>query len=282
MAGTALFGPVAYLAWRLLLAPGWALAVTLVAALPLLEPYKPYTTVVLVVLVPVLIALLGALRRVADAGWRRIAAARARVPGWRWGCCSTRTRDGSSGPAPGVLAAALALFPWRRGAGPRGWRCSALAGVGLVAVAAGHLFGILAAAGTVQDRFFYFDTDVDPAYFAMWRNDLPGDVGPWPPPGELAGVGVFVLLLVVGLGLARGARRPADHGDHAVRAAGRGLAAALLVRLAGLRHRCGAALPADQRGDPVLPAAAVGVRGPVRGAAGLRRPAAARRCPRSR
>ena len=36
----------------------------------------------------------------------------------------------------------------------------------------------------------------------MWRNDLPGDVGPWPPPGELAGVGVFVLVLVVGLGLA--------------------------------------------------------------------------------
>ena len=43
----------------------------------------------------------------------------------------------------------------------------------------------------------------------MWRNDLPGDVGPWPPPGELAGVGVFVLLLVVGLGLgvALGGRR---------------------------------------------------------------------------
>ena len=74
MAGTALFGPVGYLAWRLLLAPGWALAVTLIATLPLLEPYKPYTTVVLVVLVPVLIALLGRLRRVAEASWRRVAA----------------------------------------------------------------------------------------------------------------------------------------------------------------------------------------------------------------
>jgi galactan 5-O-arabinofuranosyltransferase len=54
----------------------------------------------------------------------------------------------------------------------------------------------------VQDRYFYFDTSVEPAYIAMWRNDLPGDVGPWPPPGELAGVGVFTLLLVVGLGAA--------------------------------------------------------------------------------
>jgi galactan 5-O-arabinofuranosyltransferase len=36
----------------------------------------------------------------------------------------------------------------------------------------------------------------------MWRNDLPGDVGPWPPLGELAGVGVFTVLLVAGLGVA--------------------------------------------------------------------------------
>ena len=59
--GTAVFGPVAYLAWRLVLPPLWALAVTLVAAVPLLEPYKPYTTVVLVVLVPVLVRLLSEL-----------------------------------------------------------------------------------------------------------------------------------------------------------------------------------------------------------------------------
>ena len=54
----------------------------------------------------------------------------------------------------------------------------------------------------MQDRYFYFDTAVEPAYIAMWRNDLPGNVGPWPPPGELAGVGVFTVLLVVGLGVA--------------------------------------------------------------------------------
>jgi hypothetical protein len=207
VAGTALFGPAAYLAWRLLLRPGWALAVTLVAALPLLEPYKPYTTVVLVVLVPVLIGLLGTLRRVADAGWGRIVAL-----GLGYGVALGLLFDSYSGwfvwSGPGVLGAALAVFPWRRGAA-RGVALLGVAGIGLVAVAAGHLFGILAAAGTVQDRFFYFDTDVDPAYIAMWRNDLPGNVGPWPPPGELAGVGVFVLLLVggLGLGIAFGGRR---------------------------------------------------------------------------
>ena len=205
--GTALFGPVGYLAWRLLLAPGWALAVTLIATLPLLEPYKPYTTVVLVVLVPVLVALLGELRRVADASWRRVAAVGVGA-GVALGLLFVSYSGWFVWSGPGVLAAALALFPWRT-APARGAALLALAGGGLIVVAAGHLFGILTAAGTVQDRFFYFDTAVDPAYFAMWRNDLPGDVGPWPPPGELAGVGVFVLLLVVGLGaaVALGGRR---------------------------------------------------------------------------
>ena len=110
--GTALFGPVGYLAWRLLLAPAWALAVTLVAALPLLEPYKPYTTVVLVVLVPVLIALLGELRGVADARWRRVV-----LVGLGAGVALGLLFVSYSGwfvwSGPGVLAAALALFPWR-------------------------------------------------------------------------------------------------------------------------------------------------------------------------
>ncbi len=73
--GTALFGPVAYLSWRLVLAPVWALAVALVAAMPLLEPYKPYTTVVLVALVPLLIAFLRVLRRAGTLTWARLAIA---------------------------------------------------------------------------------------------------------------------------------------------------------------------------------------------------------------
>jgi len=36
----------------------------------------------------------------------------------------------------------------------------------------------------------------------MWRGDPAGNPGPWPPPGELAGVGIFTILLAAGLTLA--------------------------------------------------------------------------------
>lgn len=60
---TALFGPLAYLSWRLVLRPPWALGVGLVAALPLIDPYKPYTNVILVVLVPERVQLAAGRRR---------------------------------------------------------------------------------------------------------------------------------------------------------------------------------------------------------------------------
>lgn len=207
--GTAVFGPLAYLAWRLVLPAGWALAVALVAGFPLLEPYKPYTTVVLVVLVPVVIAFLSALRRAADLSWGRIA-----LVGLGTGAALGVLFLVYSGwflwSAPGAVVAVGVLLPWRTAA-LRGLAMVGLALVGLVAVAFPHLVGLLSAAGSVQDRYFYFDTFVEPAYIAMWRNDLAGDVGPWPPPGELAGVGVFTLLLVLGLGaaVALGGRRTA-------------------------------------------------------------------------
>jgi hypothetical protein len=200
IASTALFGPVAYLSWRLVLGPVWALVAALVAGMPMLEPYKPYTTAVLVALVPVLIVLLRALRGAAALTWVRIA-----VIGLGAGLALGVLFCVYSGwfvwSAPGALVAALVVFPWRT-AFLRGLALLGLTTVGLVAVAWPHLLGLLHAAGTVQDRYFYFDTAVEPAYIAMWRNDLPGDVGPWPPLGELAGVGVFSVLLVVGLGVA--------------------------------------------------------------------------------
>ncbi|TWF77379.1 galactan 5-O-arabinofuranosyltransferase [Pseudonocardia hierapolitana] len=197
--GTALFGPVAYLSWRLVLAPVWALAVALVAAMPLLEPYKPYTTVVLVALVPLLIAFLRVLRRAGSLTWARLAIAGA-TTGVALGLLFSLYSGWFLWSAPGALVAVLVRFPWR--APLRGLALLGLTVAGLVVVAWSHLFGLIAAAGTVQDRYFYFDTAVEPAYIAMWRNDLPGDVGPWPPPGELAGVGVFTVLLVIGLGVA--------------------------------------------------------------------------------
>lgn len=200
VAGTAVFGPVAYLAWRLLLPAGWALAITLLAAFPLLEPYKPYTTVVLVVLVPVTVAFLSALRRAASSSWLRIAGVGLGT-GAGLGVLFLVYSGWFLWSAPGAVVAVGVLFPWRTAA-LRGLALLGLAMGGLVVVAFPHLVGLLSAAGDVQDRYFYFDTFVEPAYIAMWRNDLPGDVGPWPPPGELAGVGVFTLLLVLGLGAA--------------------------------------------------------------------------------
>ncbi len=206
---TAVFGPVAYLSWRLLLPPGWALAVALVAALPLLEPYKPYTTVVLVVLVPVLIAFLSVLRRAATLTRLRLVTVGIGT-GVGLGALFCVYSGWFVWSAPGVLVAAAFLLPWRDAAG-RGLALVGLAALAMSVVAAPHLLGLVRSAGTVQDRYLYFDTAVDPAYIAMWRNDLPGNTGPWPPPGELAGVGVFTLLLVIGLGgaVALGGRRTA-------------------------------------------------------------------------
>lgn len=198
--GTALFGPLAYLAWRILLPPLWALIIGLVAAIPLIDLYKPYVNMVLVALLPLVIAFLQVLRNSATLSWRRLSLYGVSFgaaigilflsyPGWFvWS-------------AFGVVAATVIVFPWRAGA-LRGCAVLGTAAVVVVAVAGAQLLDTLQAAGTVEDSYFYFDTYVEPAYIAMWRNDLPGDPGRWPPPGELAGVGLFSVLLAVGLGVA--------------------------------------------------------------------------------
>jgi len=52
IAGTLAFGPLSYLAWRMLLRPGWALGIAVVVVLPLIDPYKPYPHLVLVTFMP--------------------------------------------------------------------------------------------------------------------------------------------------------------------------------------------------------------------------------------
>ena len=202
LVGTALFGPAAYLSWRLVLRPGWALGIGLVAAFPFIEPVKPYTQVTLVMLVPVLIALLRRVRRVdgatpVGAVWTgvRYGAGLAVLfllySGWFvWG-------------APGVLVAFALLVPWRRATG----RALLLAGSAVavfLALCWPFVRGLADPTGGRSDPFFYFDTDTDPAYFGMWRNDRPGAIvaSLWPPPAEWAGVGLFTIALAVGLGAA--------------------------------------------------------------------------------
>lgn len=200
IAGAAAFGPLAYVAWRLLLSPAWSLVMALVAAVPLMDLYKPYANLVLVVLLPVLIHLLWTVRRARELPWWRLVLLGV-VHGLVVGVLFLTYSGWFLWSAPGVLVAVLVAFPWRHGAVRALVLLVATAGA-FLAVGLGHLRGLLSSAGTVADRYFYFDTFTEPAYIAMWRNDTPGDVGPWPPPGELAGMGLFSALLVVALGAA--------------------------------------------------------------------------------
>lgn len=198
--GTAIFGPLAYLAWRLILSPAWALAVTLIAALPLLEPYKPITNVVLVLLVPLLIGFFSVLRRAAGLAWPLVAVFAASF-GAAFGLLFLTYSGWFVWSAPGALVALGVMFPWRPAA-MRGLALVAATAAVSFAVASRHVLGLLGAADDTKDTYFYFDTFVEPTYIAMWRDGQPGAVGVWPPAGELAGVGLFTLLLVVGLGIA--------------------------------------------------------------------------------
>lgn len=200
LVGTALYGPVAYLAWRLLLRPIPALAVGVVSALPLVYPYKPYENLVLVALIPVLAKLLVYLRTTPERSYRHLV-----LTGVAFGVVLGVAYLSYAGwfvwSAPGFLVAALILLPWRR-APLRALTFLAVTGVVLVGICWRQIAALLHASSTVKDNFFYFDTATDPAYVAMWRGDMPGDVGLWPPPGELGGVGVFTVILCVGLAVA--------------------------------------------------------------------------------
>lgn len=201
LAGTALFGPAAYLAWRLVLRPVPAVTIGMLAMLPLIEPVKPYPQITLVMLVPVLVAFLSAVRR-ADTMSLPRAALTGLLAGAGFGLLFLLYSGWYVWCAGGMLLAVLLLAPWRHG-----WRSVLVLGgttvVAFVAVSWVHLRGLLAPTGGTSDNYFYFDTDTEPAYIAMWRNDRPADVGPvWPPVGELGGVGLFTLLLAAGLALA--------------------------------------------------------------------------------
>lgn len=200
IAGTALFGPIAYLSWRLLLSPVWALALGVIPAMVLIDPYKPYSNLMLVVMVPVLLTLLRRLRRAGDTPWRTLVL-HGVGSGLALGVVFLIYSGWFVWSAPGVLVTALVLFPWRTGA-RQGLALIATTAAVFTAVSYRHLEGILLASGSVKDRFFYWDTWTEPTYIAMWKNDMPGDIGPWPPPGELGGVGLFTILAIIGLAAA--------------------------------------------------------------------------------
>lgn len=210
---SAVFGPFAYLAWRSLLRPAWALAVALPASILFLDPIRPYSHLVMVCLVPVLGRLLTELTRVPGRSFRS-ALLRGAVIGAVLGLLFLGYSGWFVWSAPGTLVAIAALVPWRKG---RAALARAAALLGATAVTAGLvgaplLLKFLAHGASTVDRYAYFDVYIDPAYVMGWRSDRSGWPASWawPPPGELAGQTTFSLLVIVGfaLALALGLRRP--------------------------------------------------------------------------
>jgi galactan 5-O-arabinofuranosyltransferase len=201
IAGVGAMGPAAYLSWRLLLRPTWALGIGCLTMFPLFEPYKPFPNLVLVVFIPLAIVFLDTLRHASERDGMALV---------RWGIglgvvfgiLSLTYSGWFQWSAPGLFIATLIVFPWRKG------RRDGLLFLGVTAVCylliTGHyMVGLFTDPhAKIVDNYVYFDVRTDPMYVAMWRNDLPGIVGPWPPIGELGGANLFTILLGVGLGAA--------------------------------------------------------------------------------
>ncbi|WP_327677880.1 hypothetical protein [Kitasatospora sp. NBC_00458] len=210
----ALTGPAVYLAWRLLLPPLWSLGIAVASVFPIVHAAKPYVDVALLVLLPVLAKFITSLLRSSE-----LTTKAALLTGVVYGAGISVIFLWYSGwfvwSAPGVFAVlvltTVRLAKEGRTALLRAGTMAAATAAVFLALSGSYLVRLLEGSGT-PDTYMYFDTYVDPAYFAMWQGDQPGAIGqgPWPIPGELGGVGVFMLLLIVGLGVALwlGPRQP--------------------------------------------------------------------------
>ena len=216
IAFTAMAGPCAYLAWRLVLRPGWALAVGVVAALVVIDPYKPYGDLVLTIFVPILIRYFARLRESGDKHPYELVKTGV-IYGVTLGILCLLYSGWFKWSIPAALILGVVWFPWR--AYKRG---ATLVGATLLVfllVNATYIAGMvrlqknIAAAPAptdgrephmIYDDYIYFDTQVDPTYVAMWKGDLPGSTTEesWPPPGELGGIGLFTIICFAGTGVA--------------------------------------------------------------------------------
>ncbi len=199
--GAAMFGPAAYLTWRLTLRPVWALGIGVVATLPYFDPVKPYSHLTLIIFIPLLVKFLHVLRHADRLRWWSAVLLGA-VFGAATGVLVLLYSGWFVWSVAGVLVATLVLMPWRRALG-RALLFAVTTAAATVAVSWVHLHALLDTTGATSDRYFYFDTNTEPTYIVMWRLDRAvGAPEIWPPMGELGGVGVFTLLLAALAGLA--------------------------------------------------------------------------------
>ncbi|MFF3212384.1 hypothetical protein ACFYYB_17150 [Streptomyces sp. NPDC002886] len=212
----AISGPAAYLAWRMLLPPLWALGIGVTASLPLMEPYKPYSPVVLIIVIPVLAKLAQVVMESAKYG-RKLSLAIGAGLGALLAALFLLYAGWFVWSAVGVIVLFAVILTGRaRSGGLRGLVDAVLplaaTSVVFLALAGPYMIRLLRASGSTKDTYFYFDSASDPAYFAMQGSAFPGPLRSlgWPLPGELGGVGLFTILLVVGLGavIALGLRQP--------------------------------------------------------------------------
>lgn len=202
---TAAIGPIAYIAWRLVVGPFFALALGVIAMLPLISPYKPYPNLMLVILIALVVRFILDLRRV-QATDRKWAIVRGLLVGTCVGASALIYSGWFVWSAMGIVAVVALNFPWKKGkfavtnslwfVGSTLLSIVVIGGIHLIPMLRETLFG-----HAVSDSYFYSDTFVDPAYYLMAQSDQSDGTG-WPPLGELGGVGIFMILLACAVAIA--------------------------------------------------------------------------------
>ncbi|MFJ9947020.1 hypothetical protein [Kitasatospora sp. NPDC091207] len=204
---SALVGPMAYLSWRMLLRPFWAMAVAVPTSIVFLDPIRPYSHGSMLVLLPLLAACFREIRR-ADELSTRSAALRGLGFGAAFGVMFLWYSGWYLWAAPGSFILGLMLFPWRRG---RAAITRALVFLGVMlataaVIGAPLLYQLARLGASTMDRYAYINTYIDPAYVLGWASDRSGGLTyhNWPESGELAGQSGFAVLLLLGVGIGVG------------------------------------------------------------------------------
>ncbi|KJY42302.1 hypothetical protein VR46_23665, partial [Streptomyces sp. NRRL S-444] len=204
---TAVAGPMAYLAWRILLKPFWALLIAVPAAVLFLDPIRPYSHIVMIVLLPLVGYWLREMGRAGRLTTRHLLL-RGTTLGLIFGALFLWYSGWYIWAAPGAVVAAVFFFPWRQGAGAAKKAGLYLAVTLLSAgvVGAPLLYQMVRLGAENPDRYAFLAVYADPTYVLGWVSDRSATLTyqTWPVAGEMAGQSGFALLLLFGVGLGLG------------------------------------------------------------------------------